>query len=61
MKLLDDKENLVCMTAFMSLDLGGHGGLNWVIGDIFLAHFYVEYDMQNSRVGFANKKPLADE
>ena len=29
---------------------------NWAIGDIFLAHYYVEYDLDEQRVGFAFKK-----
>jgi hypothetical protein len=36
----------------MELNLGG-----WVIGDIFLRRFYVEYDLERHRVGFAYKRP----
>ncbi len=46
----------MCLTAFMTQEIGSHAGLNGVIGDIFLAHFYVEYDLQGKRVGFAHKK-----
>ncbi len=49
----------VCLTAFMALDLSGANILNWVIGDIFLAHFYVEYDLDSHKVGFAYKKDPA--
>ncbi len=42
----------LCITAFMQ---SPHLG-QWVIGDIFLKHFYVEYDLENHRVGFALKK-----
>ena len=58
LKLRGDDGEWMCVTGFMNLDLEGYSGLNWVIGDIFLAQFYVEYDLENERVGFANKKPL---
>ncbi len=58
LKLRNDKSQWVCLTAFMTLDLhnSGPNSLNWVIGDIFLSHYYVEYDLDHHRVGFAYKK-----
>ncbi len=56
LKLQDEEGDWMCLTAFMTQEIGSHAGLNWVIGDIFLAHFYVEYDLQGKRVGFAHKK-----
>jgi len=54
-----DPGKIICLTAFMKLELPNKGpnALQWVIGDIFLAHFYVEYDLDKHRVGFARKKP----
>ncbi len=56
LKLKDEENQWLCLTAFMTQDIGAHAGLNWVIGDVFLAHFYVEYDLEGPRVGFATKK-----
>ncbi len=40
----------------MSIEIPGDHSPSWVIGDIFLSKFFVEYDMDRNRVGFANKK-----
>ncbi len=54
-----DGSDWVCLTGFMELDLGQQeNAFNWAIGDIFLAHYYVEYDLEENRVGFAFKREL---
>ena len=51
LKLPDEGGAFMCISGFMQLNIGG-----WVIGDIFLKRFYVEYDLDNARIGFAHKR-----
>ena len=47
---------VTCISGFMSLEIPGVNSPSWVIGDIFLSSYYVEYDMERNRVGFARKR-----
>ncbi len=51
LKLPEENGDFMCLSGFMKLNIGG-----WVIGDIFLRRFYVEYDLERGRVGFAHKR-----
>lgn len=48
--------NPVCLSGFMGMDLGKSVGRIWILGDLFLRHLYVEFDMENDRIGFAMPK-----
>ncbi|XP_034666961.1 aspartic proteinase A3-like, partial [Drosophila subobscura] len=45
-----------CVSGFMSLPDGGNDLNNlWVLGDVFLGPFYIEFDMEYKRIAIANK------
>ena len=46
---IKDPEGTVCVSAFKT----ENNEPTWILGDVFIGAFYSEFDVGNSRVGFA--------
>jgi len=44
-----------CISGFKT---GKDSDLTWILGNIFLHRYYIEFDMENNRVGFADAKKI---
>lgn len=46
------------MSGFMDHSYNTRDGPLWILGDIFMNHYYTEFDRENNRIGFAKNKKV---
>lgn len=52
--LILQQSGSTCILAMLGMDVPAPRGPLWILGDVFMRKFYVQFDWGNKRMGFAN-------